>query len=59
MRADKAAGSKGWAWTDDQLFKYLEDPPAFVPGTKMAFAGPKHERDRRDLIAYLRKFSSK
>jgi cytochrome c2 len=28
-----------------------------MPGTKMAFAGIKPEQDRRDVIAYLQKFS--
>jgi cytochrome c len=52
--ANKAAGAKGLVWTDDQLFKYLENPLAFMPGTKMAFVGLKDEQDRRDIIAYLK-----
>ena len=54
--ANKVAGAKGLVWTDDQLFKYLENPLAFMPGTKMAFVGLKDEQDRRDLIAYLKQF---
>lgn len=52
--ANKEAGAKGLAWTEDVLFKYLEAPLAFMPGTKMAFAGLKDEQDRKDLIAYLK-----
>src|SRR5262245_41494041 len=37
--ANKAAGSKGLVWTDEVMFKYLENPLSFMPGTKMAFAG--------------------
>jgi cytochrome c len=47
----------GAVWTEEVLFKYLENPLAFMPGTKMAFAGLKDPQDRRDVIAYLKKFS--
>jgi cytochrome c len=57
--ANKTAGGKGLTWTEDVLFKYLENPIAFMPGTKMAFAGLKDAQDRKDLIAYLKKFSKK
>jgi cytochrome c len=57
--ANKAAGTKGLVWTDDVLFKYLENPLSFMQGTKMAFAGLKDEQDRRDVIAYLKTFSKK
>ena len=52
--ANKAAGGKGLTWTEDVLFKYLENPLTFMPGTKMAFAGLKDPQDRKDLIAYLK-----
>jgi cytochrome c len=57
--ANKEAGSKGLVWTEDVLFKYLESPLAFMPRTKMAFAGLKDEQDRKDVIEYLKKFSKK
>jgi len=57
--ANKQAGSKGLVWTDDVMFKYLEAPLSFMPGTKMAFAGLKDAQDRKDVIAYLKKFAAK
>jgi len=54
--ANKAAGAKGLVWTEDVMFKYLENPLSFMAGTKMAFAGLKDAQDRKDLIAYLKKF---
>ncbi len=55
--ANKASGAKGLTWTEDVLFKYLENPMAFMPGTKMAFAGLKDPQDRKDLIAFLKQHS--
>jgi cytochrome c len=55
--ANKTAGSGGLVWTEDVLFKYLENPLTFMKGTKMAFAGLKDAQDRKDVIAYLKKFS--
>jgi cytochrome c len=55
--ANQEAGSKGLEWTEEKLLEYLKDPRAFMPGTIMAFAGLRDEQDRRDLIAYLKKFS--
>jgi cytochrome c len=52
--ANKEAGTKGLVWTEDNLFKYLENPAAFMPANKMTYAGVKDEADRRDLIAYLK-----
>ena len=54
--ANRAAGAKGLVWTEDVLFKYLENPLVFMAGTKMAFAGLKDPQDRKDVIAYLKKF---
>ncbi len=56
---NKKAGEGGLVWNEETLFKYLEDPRSFVPGTTMAFAGLKDEQDRRDVIAYLKQFSKK
>ena len=56
---NKAAGAGGLVWTEEVLFKYLESPLVFMKGTKMAFVGLKDPQDRKDVIAYLKKFSKK
>jgi cytochrome c len=56
--AMKEAGEKGMVWTDENLHKYVENPKDFVPKNKMAFVGLKQEKDRDDVIAYLKKFSA-
>jgi cytochrome c len=55
--ANKTAGAGGLVWTEEVLFKYLENPLAFMKGTKMAFAGLSDPQDRKDVIAYLKTFS--
>ena len=40
-------------WDQPTLDKYLVDPRATVPGTKMIFVGLKKEEERANLIAYL------
>ena|SRR5215468_7323807 len=40
-------------WDASSLDKYLEDPQAFIPGNRMAFAGLSDKAQRDDLIAYL------
>jgi cytochrome c len=49
-----AMKSKGGAWSYDELFKFLKSPGAYIPGTKMSFAGLPKADDRINLIAYLR-----
>lgn len=44
-------------WTEDNLFKYLENPKKFIPKTKMAFAGLKKPQERADVVAYMASFS--
>ena len=47
----------GGDWDYDKLNKFLTNPKADVPGTKMTFAGLPKEGDRADVIAYLRTLS--
>lgn len=41
-------------WTEENLFEYLENPQAYIPGTIMAFPGLRNPQDRADVIAYLK-----
>lgn len=47
----------GATWSFEALDHFLADPKAYVPGTKMAFAGVKNPQKRADVIAYLRSLS--
>jgi cytochrome c len=40
-------------WTTEKLDEYLKNPRASIPGTNMAFAGVRSDKDRADLVAYL------
>lgn len=41
-------------WDAAILDRWLQDPQALVPGNLMAFPGLKDERQRADLVAYLK-----
>lgn len=49
----EALSTKGGVWSEAELARYLENPRAAVPGTKMAFAGIRDPQRIADLIAYL------
>jgi cytochrome c len=51
------AGDDGLIWTAETLDAYLENPRALVSKTRMSFRGLKDEKDRADVLAYLRTFS--
>lgn len=46
----------GIVWTPEELDKYLTNPQAVVPHTKMVFPGLKDEQKRKDIIAYMEQF---
>ena len=50
-----AAG--GTTWDYENLNKFFLKPKAYIKGTAMGFAGLKKEKDRANLIAYMRTFS--
>jgi cytochrome c len=44
---------KGQKWTPDELNRWLFDPQAYIPGTKMTFPGLPQAQARANVIAYL------
>jgi cytochrome c len=42
-----------WAWTADQIDKYIANPQATVPGNTMPYTGMTDAAERAALIAYL------
>lgn len=52
-----AANEKsGIVWNEASFTKYIKDPQADIPGTKMAFAGIKKPKDIANLWAYIKQF---
>ena len=45
-------------WSAATFKDYIQNPMAKVPGTKMAFAGIKNEKEIGDLWAYLAQFKT-
>lgn len=43
----------GGDWTVDKLDRFLKEPAAFAPGTRMGFVGVADETERANLIAFL------
>jgi len=52
-----AVAGHGGKWTFDNLYDWLKNPKAFIPGNKMAYGGVKDPKDRANIIAYLDKLS--
>ena len=40
-------------WTPEELYKFLENPRSYAPGTSMAFAGLSRSEERVNVIAYM------
>ncbi len=53
---DYSAGvkAKGGKWTYEDLNAWLTNPAAYIPGTKMGYAGEADEKKRAAIISYLR-----
>ena len=45
-------------WNAETLNSWIKDPKAVVAGTKMSYPGMPDDKDRADLIAYLKVASS-
>ena len=44
----------GWTWDADRIDKWIANPRAVLPGTKMTFIGLPDANDRRDVVAFLK-----
>jgi len=49
-----AMKDSGLTWDDATLDKFLKKPRKFIKRTKMSFNGLKKEKQRADVIAYLK-----
>ena len=45
-------------WAEASFKEYIQNPMARVPGTKMAFAGIKNDKEIADLWGYLSQFKA-
>jgi len=52
----EANKKSGIVWNEQSFAKYIKDPRADIPGTKMLFPGLKDEKQVADIWAYLKKF---
>ena len=48
--------NSGLTWDEATLTKYLANPQAVVPGTKMTFPGFKNPQQVLDVIAFLKQY---
>jgi len=53
FRYSAAMQNLGGKWTRERLDKFLTNPQAYVPGTKMRFPGVADADERADLIEFL------
>lgn len=49
----EAMASKHDPWTPEEIYEFIKLPKAYVPGTKMGFAGLANPQDRANVVAYL------
>ncbi|HYC03612.1 MAG TPA: cytochrome c family protein [Azospirillaceae bacterium] len=59
FKYSEALKNANFAWTPEQLDKWLAKPSEFLPGNRMAFAGIPKPEDRADLLAYLKQATAK
>lgn len=57
--SDAMKALNGKTWTFEALDEYLRNPKAAVPGNRMAYAGIKNDKDRANVIAWLRTLADK
>jgi cytochrome c len=53
----EANKTSGITWNDKSFADYIKNPMQRMPGTRMAFAGIRDDKDIGNLWAYLKQFS--
>ena len=53
----EANKTSGITWNDASFADYIKNPMQRMPGTRMAFAGIRDDKDIGNLWAYLKQFS--
>ena len=53
----EAIKAKGGEWTLEDINKFITNPKAYVPGTKMGYAGEGSAEKRADIVDYLHTLS--
>jgi len=48
--------NSGITWNTSSFAEYIKNPMQRIPGTRMAFAGVKDDKEVGDLWAYLKQF---
>ena len=54
FKYSSAMKDSGIVWDEANLIAFMTKPKELVPGTKMVFPGLKKEKQRADLIAFLK-----
>lgn len=55
----EANKKSGITWSDSAFAEYIKNPMQRMPGTRMAFAGVRDEKDIANLWAFLKQFNEK
>jgi cytochrome c len=56
--ADQAKKKEGFVWNEQTFEKYITNPQADIPGTKMLFPGLPKASDRDNIWAYISQFKA-
>lgn len=54
VRYSEGLKSADFAWNAETLFAWVADPQVMVPGTYMTFRGIEDDRQRADIVAFLK-----
>ena len=51
--SDAMSARKGTLWSEEEIYHFIQNPKAYMPGTKMGFPGIAKPEDRANVVAYL------